>query len=69
MLFLFIDSGAVPIKGIRRLGSEPNTGTTALWATVLWKRMEALMDDICDNCSKVIFALIFSYPSCLYFLF
>ncbi|CAG8524966.1 9401_t:CDS:10 [Funneliformis mosseae] len=47
------DSGVVPLKGIRRLGSEPSTGTTALLATALWKRMEVLMDDIYENCSKI----------------
>ncbi|RIA93049.1 Golgi transport complex subunit 5-domain-containing protein [Glomus cerebriforme] len=47
------DSGTIPIKGIRRLGSEPTTGTTALWATALWKRMEVLMDEISESCSKI----------------
>ncbi|PKC76084.1 hypothetical protein RhiirA1_371869 [Rhizophagus irregularis] len=47
------DSGVIPIKGIRRLGLEPSTGTTTLWATALWKRMEALMDEIGESCSKI----------------
>ncbi|CAI2175417.1 9296_t:CDS:10 [Funneliformis geosporum] len=47
------DSGVVLIKGIRRLGSEPSTGTTAYLATALWKRMEVLMNDIYENCSKI----------------
>jgi hypothetical protein len=64
MFFDFIDSGAIPIKGIRRLGLEPTTGTTALWATALWRRMDELMDEISESCSKVTLTLfhIFILP-------
>ncbi|CAG8690211.1 11964_t:CDS:2, partial [Dentiscutata heterogama] len=47
------DFGAAPIKGIRRLGSEPTAGSTVTFTSALWKRMEILMDNIAESCSKM----------------
>ncbi|RHZ85683.1 hypothetical protein Glove_63g29 [Diversispora epigaea] len=47
------DSGGIPMKGIRRLGSEPSTGASSVWTSTLWKRMEILMNEICESCNKI----------------
>ncbi|CAG8733579.1 4061_t:CDS:2, partial [Racocetra persica] len=47
------DFGAASMKGIRRLGSEPTAGSTAIITSALWKRMEVLMDNIAETCSKI----------------
>ncbi|CAG8812361.1 27742_t:CDS:2, partial [Dentiscutata erythropus] len=39
------DSGSIPMKGIRRLGTEPSTGASS----TLWKRMKILMNEICES--------------------
>ncbi|CAG8566458.1 1120_t:CDS:10 [Diversispora eburnea] len=43
------DSGVIPMKGIRRLGTEPSTGASSVWTSTLWKRMEILMNEICES--------------------
>ncbi|CAG8518320.1 242_t:CDS:10 [Cetraspora pellucida] len=47
------DFGAASMKGIRRLGSEPIAVSTAIITSALWKRMEVLMDNIAESCSKI----------------
>ncbi|KAF9361419.1 Conserved oligomeric Golgi complex subunit [Mortierella sp. NVP85] len=39
--------------GVRRNNGEPSVGATALWTTILWKRMEKLMDEMYSGCIKV----------------
>ncbi|KAF9558993.1 Conserved oligomeric Golgi complex subunit [Mortierella alpina] len=39
--------------GVRRNNGEPSVGAAALWTSILWKRMERLMDDMYTGCTKV----------------
>ncbi|KAG0303672.1 Conserved oligomeric Golgi complex subunit [Linnemannia gamsii] len=39
--------------GVRRNNGEPSVGAAALWTSILWKRMEKLMDDMYNGCVKV----------------
>jgi len=39
--------------GVRRRDGEPSVGAAALWTSILWKRMEKLMDDMYNGCVKV----------------
>jgi hypothetical protein len=39
--------------GVRRNNGEPSVGAAALWTTILWKRMEKLMDEVYSGCVKV----------------
>ncbi|KAF9285229.1 Conserved oligomeric Golgi complex subunit [Mortierella antarctica] len=39
--------------GVRRRDGEPSVGATALWTSILWKRMEKLMDDMYNGCVKI----------------
>ncbi|KAG0095816.1 Conserved oligomeric Golgi complex subunit [Podila epicladia] len=36
--------------GVRRRDGEPSVGAAALWTSILWKRMEKLMDDMYNGC-------------------
>ncbi|KAF0367620.1 Golgi transport complex subunit 5-domain-containing protein [Gigaspora margarita] len=47
------DFGVTPMKGIRRLGSEPTAGSSITFTSTLWKRMEVLMDNIAESCNKI----------------
>jgi hypothetical protein len=40
--------------GVRRNNGEPSVGAAALWTSILWKRMEKLMDEMYNGCVKVI---------------
>jgi hypothetical protein len=40
--------------GVRRNNGEPSVGAAALWTSILWKRMEKLMDDMYNGCVKVL---------------
>ncbi|KAG0006602.1 Conserved oligomeric Golgi complex subunit [Modicella reniformis] len=39
--------------GVRRNNGEPSVGAAALWTSILWKRMEKLMDEMYNGCAKV----------------
>ena len=39
--------------GVRRNNGEPSVGAAALWTSILWKRMEKLMDEMYNGCIKV----------------
>ncbi|KAG0344090.1 Conserved oligomeric Golgi complex subunit [Podila humilis] len=39
--------------GVRRRDGEPSVGATALWTSILWKRMEKLMDEMYSGCVKI----------------
>ncbi|KAF9946410.1 Conserved oligomeric Golgi complex subunit [Mortierella alpina] len=39
--------------GVRRNNGEPSVGAAALWTSILWKRMERLMDDMYTGCTKI----------------
>lgn len=39
--------------GVRRNNGEPSVGAAALWTTILWKRMEKLMDEVYSGCVKI----------------
>ncbi|KAF9965881.1 Conserved oligomeric Golgi complex subunit [Mortierella alpina] len=39
--------------GVRRNNGEPSVGAAALWTSILWKRMERLMDDMYTGCIKI----------------
>ncbi|KAF9387697.1 Conserved oligomeric Golgi complex subunit [Podila verticillata] len=39
--------------GVRRRDGEPSVGAAALWTSILWKRMEKLMDDMYNGCVKI----------------
>lgn len=39
--------------GVRRRDGEPSVGAAVLWTSILWKRMEKLMDDMYNGCVKV----------------
>ncbi|KAG9323361.1 hypothetical protein KVV02_007475 [Mortierella alpina] len=39
--------------GVRRNNGEPSVGAAALWTSILWKRMERLMNDMYTGCTKI----------------
>ncbi|KAK3835564.1 MAG: Golgi transport complex subunit 5-domain-containing protein, partial [Linnemannia gamsii] len=39
--------------GVRRNNGEPSVGAAALWTSILWKRMEKLMDEMYNGCVKI----------------
>ncbi|KAG0356673.1 Golgi transport complex subunit 5-domain-containing protein [Gamsiella multidivaricata] len=39
--------------GVRRNNGEPSVGAAALWTSILWKRMEKLMDEMYNGCIKI----------------
>ncbi|KAF9110714.1 Conserved oligomeric Golgi complex subunit [Mortierella sp. AM989] len=39
--------------GVRRNNGEPSVGAAALWTSILWKRMEKLMDEMYTGCNKI----------------
>ncbi|CAG8537647.1 4025_t:CDS:10 [Acaulospora morrowiae] len=47
------DAGNTSTKGIRWLGTEPLMGMNVAWTSTLWRRMEVLMDEICESCCKI----------------
>ncbi|KAG0199080.1 Conserved oligomeric Golgi complex subunit [Mortierella sp. GBA30] len=38
---------------VRRNNGEPSVGAAALWTSILWKRMERLMDEMYKGCTKI----------------
>ncbi|CAG8434805.1 11763_t:CDS:10 [Ambispora gerdemannii] len=40
-------------KAMRRLGVDPISGMATLWTAAIWKRMEIIMNEIGDSCSKI----------------
>ena len=44
--------------GVRRNNGEPSVGAAALWTSILWKRMERLVDEMYNGCVKVRLAMI-----------
>ncbi|KAG9300036.1 hypothetical protein G9A89_018313 [Geosiphon pyriformis] len=46
------DSGVGQLKGMGRLGVEV-PGTTNLWSTIIWKRLEILLKEISQSCNKI----------------
>ncbi|KAF9897340.1 Conserved oligomeric Golgi complex subunit [Lobosporangium transversale] len=47
-----ISSGFVG-GGVRRNNGEPSVGAAPLWTSILWKRMEKLMDEMYEGCIKI----------------
>ncbi|KAG0048568.1 Conserved oligomeric Golgi complex subunit [Gryganskiella cystojenkinii] len=39
--------------GVRRNNGEPSVGAAALWTSILWKRMERLVDEMYNGCVKI----------------
>ncbi|KAF9430931.1 Conserved oligomeric Golgi complex subunit [Podila epigama] len=39
--------------GVRRRDGEPSVGAAGLWTSILWKRMEKLMDEMYTGCVKI----------------
>ncbi|KAI8604512.1 Golgi transport complex subunit 5-domain-containing protein [Dissophora ornata] len=39
--------------GVRRNNGEPSVGAAGLWTSILWKRMEKLMDEMYNGCIKI----------------
>ncbi|KAF9580890.1 Conserved oligomeric Golgi complex subunit, partial [Lunasporangiospora selenospora] len=39
--------------GVRRNNGEPGVGAAALWNSILWKRIERLMDELYSGCVKI----------------
>ncbi|KAF9207333.1 Conserved oligomeric Golgi complex subunit [Haplosporangium sp. Z 27] len=39
--------------GVRRNNGEPSVGAAALWTSILWKRMEKLIDEMYSGCIKI----------------
>ncbi|KAG0302021.1 Conserved oligomeric Golgi complex subunit [Dissophora globulifera] len=39
--------------GVRRNNGEPSVGAAPLWTSILWKRMEKIMDEMYNGCIKI----------------